>query len=150
MGLAAAVQPGDFVTLIVEDEPSDLLLLIQALRKAGLPPYVRAVNSVPAAIAYLSGEGAHSNRSESPVPSLIISDLNLGKESGLDLLRWVRRESSLSHLGFILFTSSESEDDMKEAAFLNANLYILKSPRLGALVDVVRSVYEYSRRYKTP
>lgn len=149
MGLAASVQPGDFVTLLVEDEPSDMLLLVQALRRAKLPPFVRAVNNVSQAIEYLSGAGAHADRLMYPLPSLIISDLDLGKKSGLDLLRWVRNEPGLSHLGFILFTSSESEEDMKEAALLNANFYIIKSHRLGALVDVVRSVYENCQRFKT-
>ncbi len=149
MGLAASVQPGDFMTLIVEDEPSDLLLLMRALRRAGLPPFVRTLGSVHQAVSYLSGEGSFADRALFPVPSLIISDLDLGKQSGLDLLRWVRREPLLSHLGFILFTSSDSEADMKEAALLNANFYIIKSQKLESLVEVVKSVYKHSTRFKS-
>jgi len=149
MGLAASVQDGDFVTLVVDDEPSDLLLLVQALRRAGLPPFIRTAKGVPQAREYLSGGGIYKDRAAYPVPSLIISDLNLGGDRGTELLRWVRSEPLLSHLGFILFTSSEREEDIQEAARHNANFYIPKSARPDTLVSVVRSVYEHARRYKT-
>jgi len=149
MGLAASVQTGEFVTLVVEDEPSDLLLMVKALRKAGLPPFVRTTRSVPQAIDYLSGRGEYVDRLEHPTPSLIISDLNLGEDRGVDLLRWVRSQPHLAHLGFILFTSSESERDMAEATDLNVNFYIVKTLKPDKLVEVVRSVYEHAKRYKT-
>lgn len=150
MGLAASVQPGDFVTLVVEDDPTDVLLLVQALRKAGLPPLVRTCKGVSQAIDYLSGRLGYADRGAYPLPSLIISDLNLGPERGMDLLRWVRSEPSLAHLGFILFTSSDNPADIEEATRLRANFYILKRLRNDGLVDVVRSVYEHSRRYRAP
>jgi CheY-like chemotaxis protein len=149
LGVAAGIQPERFVTLMLEDDPADALLVERAMKKAGLPPMILNVPDVASAKEYLRGHGVFHDRAEYPFPSLIISDLHLGTETGLDFLRWVRTQPAFGHLGFILFTSSDAILDMTEAERLRANFYVLKSPTARSLVAIVRSVYEHAMRFKS-
>ncbi len=149
LGLAAALDAGEFVTLLVEDDPAESLLVLRAIKKAGLPPFVRTVRSVDSAIDYLSGKGLYVDRRGHPLPSLIVSDLNLGPDTGLDLLSWVRTHSEFYSLGFVLYTSSERPQDLEEAQRLGANFYVAKSGQTDELVEIIRSVYVHAMRYKS-
>jgi CheY-like chemotaxis protein len=141
IALAAASEGGEFGVLVVEDLPTDLILLTRALKNAGLPPFVRAVTTAEEAERYLRGEGGHRNRAKSPLPSLIISDLNLPGMSGLGLLRLVREDPDLRSLGFIMYTGSDREEDRQEAARLGANFYITKAHDPLPLIEVVQSIF---------
>ena len=40
------------------------------------------------AIDYLAGNGPFADRSQHPLPALVLLDLNLPKKSGFDVLSW--------------------------------------------------------------
>lgn len=140
LGLAASDQRL-FVTLIVEDDPAQALLLIRALARAKLPPFLRSVGSTEEAIAYLSGTARYSDREAYPFPALVITDLNLPRQSGLDLVDWMRAHEATQQLGIIMLTSSEDEADVDEAYRRGANLYLVKRLDTKEIVEVVREVY---------
>jgi two-component system response regulator len=141
LGVAAACERGEFFVLIVEDSDDDYFLLSHRLKKSGLPSCYRRVETVPEALRYLRGEGGYQDRDLFPVPSLIISDLNLPGMSGLDLLRIVREEASLKDLGFVLYTSSEREEDSAEAVRLGANFYVVKSSTHDPMAEILHSIF---------
>ncbi|HYE99351.1 MAG TPA: response regulator [Planctomycetota bacterium] len=140
LGLAASEEM-EFTTLLVEDDPLQSLWLVRQLARAKLPPFVRSVTNVSDAWDYLTAQGRYVMRSLHPFPSLIISDLHLPGESGLDLLRRVRADPATRHLGFIMLTSSERDDDIESAFASGANFYVVKTDRMEDVVDIVRTVY---------
>lgn len=140
LGLKAA-EEGTFITLLVEDDSLQSAYLVRLLQRAKLPPFVRTVSMADEAIAYLEGTGPYADRERFPFPGLIVSDLKLPCRSGLELLRWVRRNPATRHLGFVMLTSSESETDIAAVYEAGADLYLSKSERLEDVVDLVRNVY---------
>jgi len=60
------------------------------------------------------------------MPDLILLDINMGKISGLELLRILKSRNEFFHIPFIIFSSSESIDDKVKALELGATDYIVK------------------------
>jgi CheY-like chemotaxis protein len=85
--------------LIIEDQPSDLQIAAKAAESAGFSA-VEARSSVGAARLYLEKclEGTGS------LPDAIILDLDLGYDSGFELLRFWHSNPRLSKIPLIVWT----------------------------------------------
>lgn len=132
LGLAAADE-AEFTTLLVEDDAIQADFFVHVLRRARLPSSVHVARSVPEAQQLLSAPG--------PIPSLIVSDLNLPGKSGLDFLRWVRANPRTQGVAFLMLTGSEAEADVEAAYQEGVNFYLAKSDRLEDVVDIIRGIY---------
>lgn len=146
--LAGAEGRGDFSILLVEDDLGQAARLMRSFSKAGIPPCLRSFPSVEAAMDYLRGAGEYADRARYPLPSLIISDLNLPKQSGLDLLGWMKAEPGLESIGFILYSSSDEAADIERAYSLGAAAYLVKGLSDAPLVDLVKTTYERARAFR--
>ncbi len=85
--------------LVVEDQPNDLQIAAHTARSAGITE-IEARTSSQAAITYLE-KGL--NR-QIPLPDGIILDLDLGYESGYELLRFWHRTPELRQIPLIVWT----------------------------------------------
>jgi len=63
--------------------------------------------------------------------------------TGLQVLKWVRQESSLSTLPVLFLTSSNSASDIDQAYRCGANAYLVKPPTLAGFTEVPKSVKEF-------
>ena len=85
--------------LIVEDQASDLGLASQSARAAGIEE-VEARTNVQTAMSYLQkGLGG-----EIPLPDGIVLDLDLGYESGYELLRYWHSTPELKKIPLLVWT----------------------------------------------
>ncbi len=128
------------VVLYAEDEEDDALLLKLAFEKVGLTQALLVVDDGEAAIEYLSGTGQFADRSQFPLPSLVLLDLNIPRVSGLQVLQWIRERPQFSSLPVVIYTSSEQPRDITEARQLGANDYIVKPSLMKNICDRVREV----------
>jgi len=70
-------------------------------------------------------------------PDLIISDVEMPKVDGFELLRRVRER--WPRLPMVMLTTRGSEEDRRRAATLGANAYLVKAEfEQGRLLDTVR------------
>ena len=108
--------------MIVDDDPIMRLLLKKFIEGAGCE--VReAVDGEEALTAIASGA----------TPDLLVSDINMPKMNGYDLVKGVRESLGLTGMPIIMLTT-ESSDKSQELAFsLGADDYIVK-PFKGPLV----------------
>src|SRR4051794_31661117 len=114
------------VLLHVEDDPNDVLLLQRAFRKAGSPLAIQAVTDGDKAVAYLSGTDEFGDREKFPLPAVILLDLKMPRKSGLEVLEWIRGNSSLRRAIVIIFTSSKHDEDVNKAYEIGANSHLVK------------------------
>jgi CheY-like chemotaxis protein len=117
--------------LLVEDNPSDVLLIREAIRTSNIPADVTIAYDGNTALRMLADPG--------PAPDLIILDLNLPRVGGLELLR---RQSSNGHPSpVVVFTSSHGPEERARAMALGASDYIVKpvtwDDYLGAIQGAV-------------
>ncbi len=126
------------IVLYVEDEENDAFLMQLAFERAGLHSALKVVGNGQDAIDYLTGTGSYAERSQFPVPKLVLLDLNLPVLSGFEVLAWMRRHAGYEATPVIVFSSSSREEDKTRARELGANDYVEKpsSVRLfGTLVQ---------------
>lgn len=112
--------------LQVEDEENDVLLLRDAFQKAGIEIPLLVAKDGREAMDYLAGTGTYADRSKHPLPALVLLDLDLPLQSGLDVLRWVQGQPSLKGLVIIVFSSSGDPADIDCAYGLGAKSFVVK------------------------
>jgi CheY-like chemotaxis protein len=125
--------------LVVEDERSDLFSLKRAFRQLGSEFVLQVVETGQEALRYLEGKEPYSDRSQYPLPVLLILDLRLPGMSGLDLLKWIRQQPVFKDLPIIALTAYGNRD-LPRAYELGLDFYLLKPAEAKSLADVLQAL----------
>lgn len=133
--------------LYVEDEKSDVLLLRVAFSLARLTNPVHVAVDGAQAIDYLADNSPFADRSQHPLPALVLLDLNLPKKSGFEVLSWIRQQPQFASLPVVIYTSSVGLIDKDTAQLLGATDYFVKRFGVSDIAELVRSLAE---RWLTP
>jgi len=131
------------VILLADDSENDLMLMRAAFNKAGFNCRLREVHNGHEAIAYLKGEGAYRNRTQYPLPAVMLLDLNMPRKDGFEVLRWARAQAALLHLPMVILTASNRAEDVQRAFDLGASSYLVKPSNLAALIAMIRSLRDW-------
>jgi CheY-like chemotaxis protein len=137
------MSPERYPILLVEDSEDDQLLIKRAFAKAKLSNPLHVVDDGDKALAYLKGEGAYADRSDHPLPTIILLDLKLPRRSGHEVLQWLRGNDELKQIPVVILTSSAENADIKRAYELGANSYLVKPVEFEDLLAMVRQVGVY-------
>jgi CheY-like chemotaxis protein len=125
---------------LIEDNPTDVFVMKEALKQSGLEHTVQVAPDGEAALSLLRGI---ENEENTVPPALVLLDLNLPKTSGTDVLAAIRTDARCARVPVIIVTSSDSPDDLRAIQALNATAYFRKPTELSAfmkLSDVIRQV----------
>jgi CheY-like chemotaxis protein len=126
--------------LLVEDNPGDARLAIEALREAKVGNRLNVVQDGVEAVAFLRREGEYAG---APRPDLILLDLNLPKKDGREVLAEIKADGDLKRIPVVVLTTSKAEQDILKMYELHANCYITKPVDLDQFMNVVRSIEEF-------
>jgi CheY-like chemotaxis protein len=129
--------------LLVEDDRNDILLLQRAFRKANLANPLMVVTDGEEATAYLGGQGQYADRSQFPLPVIVLLDLKLPRRSGLEVLAWLREQPTLRRLPVVVLTASRECADINTAYELGASSYLVKPVAFDNLVEIVKTLNLY-------
>jgi CheY-like chemotaxis protein len=127
------------VVLLIEDNPDDAELIAYAFKKVGIQNPLVVVDDGDKAFDYLSGHSAYTNRSQFPLPALILLDLKLPRRSGFELLEVIRSNEATRRIPVVILTSSNQDHDIEKSYDLGANSYLVKPIGRDALINMVRS-----------
>jgi chemotaxis family two-component system response regulator Rcp1 len=123
--------------LLVEDNPGDVRLTVEALRDNKVRNNMIVAQDGAEAMAILRHEGQYA---DSPCPDLILLDLNLPKLDGREVLRRIKDDEELRRIPVVIVTTSTDEQDILKAYGLYANCYVTKPVELEQFMQVVRSI----------
>ncbi len=137
--------PGKTMILVVENDPNDATLLAVAIQRADLSAKVHFVQDAREAMSYLRADGPYAERAEFPLPALLLVDLGLGGMSGLELLKWVRSQATLSGVRVGVLSGSGDDQDRQKALSLGADFYCTKPGSFGELVAIAGRLIRESR-----
>ncbi len=125
--------------LLVEDSPSDVRLIREALKETPVSVQITVARDGIEATDYLhQAEIGLTSR-----PDLILLDLNLPRKNGREVLSEVKASPNLKQIPVLIMTSSRSDEDVADAYALNANCYITKPANLADYVNVVRAIEDF-------
>ena len=81
--------------------------------------------------------------SSSPLPDIILMDLNLPKVSGLELLKFIRRQSHLRHIPVLMLSTSNRPEDVHDAYSHGANTFLNKAIIFNDFETTALRIIEY-------
>lgn len=125
--------------LLVEDNPNDAELTMEALAENNLANKVVWVHDGEEALDYLFQRGVYAGRQNNN-PVVILLDLKLPKVDGLQVLKEIKADESLRAIPVVILTSSREERDLIEGYRLGVNAYVVKPVEFRAFMDAVREL----------
>ncbi|HIE57870.1 MAG TPA: response regulator [Anaerolineales bacterium] len=116
--------------VIVEDEPDTAEMFAEMMRLSG--HQVLKSYGGTSAIALISHE----------VPDVVVLDVMMPDLSGLDVLRFIRRDPRLGDIPVIVVSAKGLPIDIKEGLDAGANIYLTKPVAFQDLNAAVRRVLQ--------
>lgn len=126
--------------LLVEDNEGDIVLTMQALKKANVTNGLSIVRDGDEALNYLRNKGKFEN---SETPDLILLDINLPKVDGIEVLTEIKNDENLRVIPVVMLTTSESENDIVRSYNNHANCYITKPVDFKKFMEVVQMIKDF-------
>lgn len=125
--------------LLVEDDPRDAELILEALEEYKLANEVVVACDGEEALDYLYGRGNFMSRLIGN-PAVVLLDLKLPKISGMEVLRQIRSDEKLKMIPIVILTSSREERDWIESYKLGVNAYVVKPVDFHDFVEAVKEL----------
>jgi len=126
--------------LLVEDNPGDVRLTLEAFREANKSIRLHVAADGVEAMDFLRGLGAHVN---APRPIFILLDLNLPRMDGREVLAQIKTDDDLKSIPTIILSTSQAEEDVAKCYQLQANCYLTKPARFDAFESTVKIINDF-------
>jgi two-component system, chemotaxis family, response regulator Rcp1 len=123
--------------LLVEDNPADARLMIEALKEVQVPHRLSIAQDGGQALAFLHREGEFAQASR---PDLIFLNLNLPGKDGQEVLANIKSDPHLSVIPVIVLTSSQAQQDIVKCYSLYANSYVSKSVHWEEFLATIKTI----------
>lgn len=124
--------------VLVEDNASDIELMLRSLQRAGVDRTVLVARDGEEALSLLLPDHPQSVN-----PVLILLDLKLPRVSGHEVLRQLRDTEAGHRYPVVVLTTSEAPEDIIEAYEAGANSYIRKPIGANAFDEMTRQLAKY-------
>lgn len=131
------------VILLADDDEEDRMLAADALAESRVRNDLRFVDDGEELLDYLYHRGRYSAPGSSPMPGLILLDLNMPRKDGREALREIKVDPALRCIPVVVLTTSKAEEDIYRTYDLGANSFITKPVSFEGLVAVMREIGRY-------
>jgi len=115
--------------LLVEDNPGDVRLTLEALREGRIANQLHVVHDGEEAMDFAR--------------QVILLDLNLPKKDGREVLEELKNDPDLHRIPVIVLTTSSAEADVLRSYDLHANCFISKPIGYDDFIAAVRSIENF-------
>jgi CheY-like chemotaxis protein len=88
-------------------------------------------------VAYLSGTGIYQDRTQFPLPTVMLLDLNMPRMDGFEVLAWLQARPAFKRLMVIVLSASHQPADVAQAYDLGAKGYLVKPGKLDDLITLL-------------
>lgn len=129
--------------LMADDDPDDRLLVQDAFDEIRLANPLVFVEDGIELMDYLRRNGAYAHLAGTPLPGLILLDLNMPKKDGRETLKEIKSDPALRAIPVVVLTTSNAEEDILRTYDLGTNSFIVKPVTFDKLVEIIRKVTQY-------
>ncbi len=126
--------------LLVEDNPGDVELMLEALEEYKIQNRIHVAEDGEEVLDFLYKRGKFK---DAPTPDLILLDLNLPKKSGQEVLKDIKTNPDLHNIPVVILTSSTANMDLVKSYNLNVNAYVVKPVELQGFLSVVKAIEQF-------
>lgn len=129
--------------LLVEDDSVDVMTVQRAFKELNMSNQLVSAGDGEQALDYLRDRGMAR-------PCVILLDLNMPKMSGMEFLRIVKADDIFKTIPVIVFTTSNTAQDVAKCFELGAAGYMVKSVDYDKFIDTIRTIDLYWTLSKLP
>ena len=126
--------------LLVDDNPADVMLMKEAIRKSSISVSLFELGNGQDAIKYLRRLPPYETAT---TPDLVLLDLQLPLKSGKEVLREVKSDVLLSSIPIIIMSTSSSCEDILQSYQLHAASYVVKPAEWVAYLRIISLLHAY-------
>ncbi|MBN1647299.1 MAG: response regulator [Spirochaetales bacterium] len=128
------------IIIMADDDEDDRYMIREAFVKAGVNIPLFCVENGEELISLLE---SHQQQHGQMHPAFILLDLNMPRMDGRKSLEIIRKNENLKKIPVIVFTTSDSEEDVALAYEYGANSFILKPSSFTSMVDIMKTLKSY-------
>ena len=141
---AKLTKDGKMITIVLaDDDPDDRQLTGDAFKENRLANSLDCVEDGEELMDYLHRRGKFSNLSNTPLPGLILLDLNMPRKDGREALKELKANPEFRRIPIVVLTTSKAEEDILRSYDLGVNSYITKPVTFKSLVEIVKVLGRY-------
>lgn len=129
--------------LYADDDPEDRMLIKEAWEENRLANELHFVEDGEELIDYLRRRGKYESLRGTPLPGMILLDLNMPKKDGREALKEIKADRQLRLIPVVVLTTSKAEEDILRAYDFGVNSFIMKPVTFQSLVDLVLTFSKY-------
>lgn len=122
--------------LLVEDSEPDILLTQEAFEDASVKNRLHVARDGEEALNFLKRQGTYHT---APRPDVILLDINMPRKNGLEVLQEIKADPDLASIPVLILTTSQAEDDVRNAYARHANGYVVKPVGFENFLDAIRA-----------
>lgn len=126
--------------LLIEDNEGDILLTREALESGKLTSNIEVLKNGELAIKYLTDLITQPVKN---FPHIILLDINLPKNNGQEVLRFIKGNDALKQIPVIMLTTSSSEKDIMTSYLNQANCFIMKPVDINSFIEIIMKIEEF-------
>ncbi len=125
--------------LLVEDDPKDIELTLDALHEYNLANEVMIARDGVEALDYLYRRGEFSNLPPGR-PAVIMLDLKMPRLGGVETLQQIKQDKDMCNIPIVVLTSSREAQDLEICYSLGVNAYVVKPVKFPEFVEAVKRI----------
>ena len=129
--------------LLVEDDSVDVMTVKRAFKELDVTNPLVSTGDGEKALAYLQDRTTTK-------PCVILLDLNMPRMGGIEFLKIAKSDESLRTIPIVVFTTSNTEQDITQSFDLGAAGYMVKSMDYSKFIETIKTIDSYWSLSKLP
>jgi CheY-like chemotaxis protein len=129
--------------LLVEDDSVDVMTVRRAFKELEVANPLVSTGDGEEALEYLH------NHPETR-PCVILLDLNMPRMGGMEFMKIAKSDESLRTIPIIVFTTSNTEQDITKSFELGAAGYMIKTMNYNKFIETIKTIDSYWSLSKLP
>ena len=130
------------IVVMADDDDDDCMLAKDAFQESKAQGALHCVEDGMELMDYLSGAGKYAKDADTPLPALILLDLNMPRKDGREALREIKSTPAFRNIPIVVLTTSREEKDIALSREMGANSFITKPSAFSEWVEMMESLAE--------
>ncbi|MBN2443428.1 MAG: response regulator [Spirochaetales bacterium] len=131
------------IIIMAEDDEDDRIMMQDACLEAGISIPIHCVANGEELMDLLQHNKLKNLENLPLQTAFILLDLNMPKLDGRKTLELIKKDENLKKIPIIIFTTSDSEEDISWAYTCGASSFITKPSSFESMVNIMKTVKKY-------
>lgn len=125
---------------MIDDDAGDTLMAKETIEELNASARMHITHDGFDAMAFLQNQPPYET---APRPDLILLDLNMPRMDGHEFLTWIKQQHELKTIPVVIFTTSNSMQDIEKCYDNYANCYVTKPVDLQDFTTTLNNLHHF-------